>query len=80
MSVDMCPRLCLIAQRFWNASAIFRSGTQHGWTRWPLSNIAAERGELTALDNEVLESLRQQEILSRNPEEELQAGLTTGQR
>lgn len=40
----------------------------------------AERGELSALDKEVLESLRQQEILSRNPEEELQAGLTAGQR
>ena len=40
----------------------------------------AERGELNALDKEVLESLRQQEILSRNPEEELQAGLTAGQR
>jgi uncharacterized membrane protein len=44
------------------------------------SLLEAERGELTALDNEVLESLRQQEILARNPEEELQAGLTTGQR
>ena len=44
------------------------------------SLLEAERGELTALDNEVLESLRQQEILSRNPEEELQAGLTAGQR
>jgi uncharacterized membrane protein len=40
----------------------------------------AERGELNALDKEVLESLRQQEILSRNPEEELQVGLTAGQR
>jgi uncharacterized membrane protein len=44
------------------------------------SLLEAERGELTALDNEVLESLRQQEILSRNPEEELQATLTAGQR
>lgn len=44
------------------------------------SLLEAERGELTVLDNEVLESLRQQEILSRNPEEELQAGLTAGQR
>ena len=44
------------------------------------SLLEAERGELTALDKEVLESLRQQEILSRNPEEELQAGLTAGQR
>jgi uncharacterized membrane protein len=44
------------------------------------SLLESERGELTALDNEVLESLRQQEILSRNPEEELQSGLTAGQR
>ena len=44
------------------------------------SLLEAERGELTALDKEVLESLRQQEILSRNPEEELQAGFTAGQR
>jgi uncharacterized membrane protein len=44
------------------------------------SLLEAERGELTALDNEVLESLRQQEILSRNPEQELEAGLTAGQR
>lgn len=33
-----------------------------------------------AYDADVLESLRQQEILSRNPEEELQAGSTAGQR
>jgi uncharacterized membrane protein len=44
------------------------------------SLLAAERGELTALEKEVLESLRQQEILSRNPEQELQIGLTAGQR
>jgi uncharacterized membrane protein len=44
------------------------------------SLLEAERGELSALDKEVLESLRQQEILSRNPEEELQSVLTTGQR
>jgi len=44
------------------------------------SLLEAERGELTALDNEVLESLRQQEILSRNPEVDLPAGLTAGQR
>ncbi len=44
------------------------------------SILEAERGELTTLDNEVLESLKQQEILSRNPEEDLQAGLTIGQR
>ncbi len=44
------------------------------------SLLEAERGELTALDKEVLESLKQQEILSRNPEVELQSSLTAGQR
>ncbi len=42
--------------------------------------LEAEKGELTTLEKEVLESLRQQEILSRNPEEELQSALTKGQR
>jgi uncharacterized membrane protein len=42
--------------------------------------VAAERGELTALEKEVLRSLKEQEILSRNPEVELQSGLTRGQR
>lgn len=44
------------------------------------SLLEAEKGELTALEKEVLESLRQQEILSRNPEEELQLASTMGQR
>src|SRR5512145_964690 len=44
------------------------------------SLLEAERGELTALDNEVLESLRQHEVLSRNPEVDLQTGSTPGQR
>ncbi|MEK7228623.1 MAG: hypothetical protein AAB154_01135, partial [Candidatus Binatota bacterium] len=44
------------------------------------SLLQAEKGELTSLENEVLESLRQQEILSRDPEEELQSSLTFGQR
>lgn len=44
------------------------------------SLLEAERGELSALDNEVLESLRQQEILSKNPELELSEKLTVGQR
>jgi len=43
------------------------------------SLLEAERGELGALDREVLESLRQQEILSRNPDEERESTLTTGQ-
>jgi uncharacterized membrane protein len=42
--------------------------------------LEAEKGELTVLDKEVLESLSQQEILSRNPDDELQTALTPGQR
>jgi uncharacterized membrane protein len=44
------------------------------------SLLESEKGELTTLEKEVLESLRQQEILSRNPEEEFQSELTLGQR
>jgi uncharacterized membrane protein len=44
------------------------------------SLLEAEKGELTTLEKEVIESMSQQEILSRNPEEELQSGLTMGQR
>ena len=44
------------------------------------SILEAERGEVSEIDEEVLESLRQQEILSRNPEEDLQAVSTFGQR
>jgi len=44
------------------------------------SLLEAERGELSTLDKEVLESLKQQEILTRNPDEEMQTGLTAGQR
>jgi uncharacterized membrane protein len=42
--------------------------------------LKTERGELTELDQEVIESLRKQEILAHNPEEEFQAELTLGQR
>ncbi len=44
------------------------------------SLLELEKGELTNLEHEVLESLHQQEILSRNPEIELQSGFTFGQR
>jgi uncharacterized membrane protein len=39
-----------------------------------------EKGEITQLEQEVLESLRDQEILSQNPEAEFDASLTLGQR
>jgi uncharacterized membrane protein len=44
------------------------------------SLLVAEKGELSAIDQEVLESMREQEIVSRNPEEEREAVLTRGQR
>ncbi len=44
------------------------------------SLLADEKGELSALEREVLESLQEQEILSRNPDEELRDALTFGQR
>ena len=39
-----------------------------------------DKGEITQLEQQVLESLRDQEILSQNPETEFDAGLTLGQR
>jgi uncharacterized membrane protein len=42
--------------------------------------LETDKGELTNLETEVLESLREQEILSRNPEEDERAALTKGQR
>jgi uncharacterized membrane protein len=44
------------------------------------SLLETEKGELSALDEEVLDSLKQQEILSRNPDDELESALTRGQR
>ncbi len=41
--------------------------------------LATDQGELTALDHEVLESLRQHEVLAHNPDEDTEAG-TFGQR
>jgi uncharacterized membrane protein len=39
-----------------------------------------EKGELTQLEQEVLDSLHRQEILSANPEQEIEAKLTLGER
>jgi uncharacterized membrane protein len=44
------------------------------------SLLQAEKGELTSLEKEVLDSMEQQEILSRNPETEIQTAATAGQR
>ncbi len=44
------------------------------------SLLEDEQGELSALDREVVQGLKEQEILARNPEVEMDAQLTTGQR
>jgi uncharacterized membrane protein len=42
--------------------------------------LETERGELTALDREVLASMKAQDTLSKNPEESFNAKLTLGER
>jgi uncharacterized membrane protein len=42
--------------------------------------LVAERGELTTLEREVLESMKEQEILSKNPEESFNLKFTFGER
>jgi uncharacterized membrane protein len=44
------------------------------------SLLEEERGELTSLDREVLEGLKNQEIVAHNPEVEVDAKLTIGQK
>jgi uncharacterized membrane protein len=42
--------------------------------------LEAERGELTEIDKEVLESLLEQETISKNPEVDFEANITFGER
>ncbi len=42
--------------------------------------IASERGELTDIENEVVSSLREHEVLASNTEQSFERGLTVGQR
>ena len=48
--------------------------------RYVQSLLEAEKGELTALELEVLKGLQEHEILTRNPEAEFASALTVGQR
>jgi len=48
--------------------------------RYVQALLRDEKGELSSLEEEVIASLHEQEILASNPEEELQSGLTIGQR
>lgn len=50
---------------------------QHGYVE---TLLRQERGEVTEIEQEVLTSLREHEILSRNPEQEFETQLTLGQR
>jgi len=52
----------------------------HYRTQHVRSALEAERGELTHLEKEVLESLREQELLSRNVNREFDQGSTFGER
>ncbi|MGA7800296.1 MAG: DUF1003 domain-containing protein [Gammaproteobacteria bacterium] len=59
---------------------ICRNDLNHFRDRYIQSLVAAETGELSSLENEVLESLRQHEILSRNVDAEFEQQLTLGER
>jgi uncharacterized membrane protein len=49
-------------------------------TRYIERMVASERGELTALEDEVVKSLREHEVLTSNTEVAFERGLTVGQR
>jgi uncharacterized membrane protein len=49
-------------------------------TRYIERMVASERGELTALEDEVVRSLREHDVLTSNTEVDFERGLTVGQR
>ena len=49
-------------------------------TRYIERMVASERGEMTTLENEVVKSLREHEVLASNTEQSFERGLTIGQR
>ncbi|MGC8491204.1 MAG: DUF1003 domain-containing protein [Syntrophobacteraceae bacterium] len=59
---------------------ICESDLQKYRTRYVEEFIAKEKGELTTLEREVVESIKQQDILATNPIEDADAKLTLGQR
>jgi uncharacterized membrane protein len=72
------------------ATANGRSWDDDGWIcvddlqryqlRYVQSLLESEKGELTELEREVVRALREQEILSKNPDAETQADRTLGER
>ncbi len=59
---------------------ICTSDLNHFRTEYVKQALEAERGELSALENRVVKSLREQEILSRNVNTEFERQLTLGER
>lgn len=59
---------------------ICESDLQKYRTRYVEEFIAKEKGELTTLEREVVDSMKQQDILATNPIEDADAKLTLGQR
>ncbi len=65
----------------WTAeSYICRSDLNHFRARYVHSLLESERGELTSLEQEVVHSLRDHEVLSKNLEVEFEQGWTFGER
>lgn len=65
----------------WDESGwICRDDLQKFRHRYVESLLREEKGELTELENEVLESLREHEILAKNPEAQFEATRTLGQK
>ena len=74
-------QLIVSAAGHWDENGWICSDDLHTYQhQYVQSLLVAERGELTELDLEVLRGLKEQEILSKNPEIGLETDLTFGQR
>ena len=78
------PAIAQLIQReigHWNENLwICLDDLQRFQQQYVQSLLADEQGELSRLDKEVLQGLKEHEILSRNPEIEIDSSLTFGQR
>ncbi|MBI1423748.1 MAG: DUF1003 domain-containing protein [Gammaproteobacteria bacterium] len=77
------PIVDLIREQYpqWSSEGfICRSDLAVFRTKYIERMIASERGEMTALENEVVRSLREHEVLASNTEQQFERGLTLGQR
>lgn len=78
------PAIAQLIQRdigHWDENAwICLDDLQRFQQQYVQSLLTDEKGELSALDKEVLEGLQEHDILARNPEVQIDAQLTPGQR